>query len=121
MYKICVYVPPSHLEAIKNALFSAGAGRIGKYQNCSWQILGEGQFKPTANAQPYLGTVNQLATVQEYRVEMVCAARYIRAAITALVAAHPYEQPAYDCWKVAKIETTHEAVETHATTPNQNT
>lgn len=96
MYKITVYIPVSHVDSVKNALFAAGAGRVGDYDSCAWQVLGEGQFRPLAGANPFIGTVNALERVAEYRVELVCEEPYLHAAIAALKQAHPYETPAYD-------------------------
>jgi structural toxin protein (hemagglutinin/hemolysin) RtxA len=101
MYKIIFYVPVSHLERVKQALFTSGAGKIGQYSHCAWQILGEGQFMPLAGSHPYLGKENHLETAAEYKVELVCDANHIHAAIAALKQAHPYEEPAY---QVIKIE-----------------
>jgi hypothetical protein len=95
-YKLCFYVPASHLEAVKQAVFAAGAGRIGAYDNCCWQVLGEGQFRPLIGSNPHLGVHGQVEIVPEYRVEMVCADDCIVAVIAALRAAHPYEEPAFD-------------------------
>jgi structural toxin protein (hemagglutinin/hemolysin) RtxA len=100
MYKICFYVPESHLEEVKNAMFAAGAGKIGNYSNCAWQVLGEGQFLALEGNQAYLGTEGHLEKVVEYKVEMVCEDRIIRNIILALKGAHPYEEPAYQVWKV---------------------
>jgi len=101
MYKICFYVPASHLEAVKDALFTAGAGRIGNYDRCSWQCLGEGQFRPLAGSEPALGQQNVVANVAEYKVELVCSDEHIDAAIAALRNHHPYEEPAFDVLKVS--------------------
>ncbi len=103
MYKLCVYVPETHLEAVKDALFAAGAGRIGDYDQCCWQVLGLGQFRPLAGSDPHLGSQNSLTQVPEYRVEMVCADELIGAALTALRLSHPYEEPAFDVWQLAAI------------------
>jgi hypothetical protein len=100
MHKITLYVPETHLEPVKAALFAAGAGRIGLYDSCSWQVKGEGQFRPQAGANPFLGQVGAIETVAEYKVELVCADDCITAAIQALRSAHPYEEPAYDVVKV---------------------
>lgn len=100
MYQLCFYVPESHVDSVKDAVFGAGAGRIGDYECCSWQVLGEGQFRPTDGSQPYLGRVGQLETVDEVRVEMVCDDECIEAAVGALLAAHPYEEPAFHYWRV---------------------
>lgn len=96
MYKLCFYVPESHSEEVKAAIFAAGAGRIGDYDSCCWQVLGQGQFRPLEGSQPYLGQQGVVETVAEYRVELVCDAAHIRAAVEALLAAHPYEEPAWD-------------------------
>lgn len=96
MYKICFFVPEQHAEAVKNAMFAAGAGKIGDYDSCSWQIAGEGQFRPLDGSQPFVGQQGELERVREFKVEMVCAESCMLAAIQALFAAHPYEEPAYD-------------------------
>ncbi len=100
MYKLCFYVPESHLEVVKTALFEAGAGRIGNYDSCCWQTLGQGQFRPLSGSAPYLGQQGEVETVAEYKVEMVCGDELIDAAVSALKAAHPYEEPAFDCWRL---------------------
>jgi hypothetical protein len=103
MYKLCFYVPESHLEPVKQAIFEAGAGCIGQYDQCCWQIKGQGQFRPLTGSQPFIGGLGVLETVDEYRVEMVCADDCISAAVAALRSAHPYEEPALDCWLLADI------------------
>ena len=103
MYKITFYVPVTHVETVKEALFAAGAGRIGHYDRCSWQVLGLGQFRPLDGAQPFLGQVGAVEPVAEYRVELVCADDCLRAAVTALRNAHPYEEPAYDVIQLVGI------------------
>ncbi len=101
MYKICFYVPASHLEQVKNALFEKGAGRVGNYDSCCWQIAGQGQFRALSGSQPFLGQHGTLETVDEFRVELVCADDLIEEVIASLKKSHPYEEPAYD---VVKIE-----------------
>ncbi len=96
MYKLGFYVPETHVEAVKAAAFQAGAGRIGDYDCCSWQVLGRGQFRPRAGSAPYIGTQDEVEVVAEYRVEMVCAEACVAAAVAAMIAAHPYEEPAWD-------------------------
>ncbi len=96
MYKLCFYVPESHVEVVKDAVFDAGAGRIGDYDRCCWQVLGSGQFRPLDGADPFLGRRGEVEQVAEYRVELVCGAAHIAAAVAALLAAHPYEEPAWD-------------------------
>ncbi len=103
MYKIVFFVPESHKEAVKAALFAAGAGRIGRYDCCSWETLGQGQFRALDGANPFIGSVGETETVAEYRVELVCDDTLIQQAITAMKAAHPYEEPAYDVLKMADV------------------
>lgn len=100
MYKLCFYVPQSHADSVKEALFEAGAGKIGDYDSCCWQVLGQGQFRPLPGSQPHLGQHGQVEIVDEYRVEMVCSGESIRTAVNALKRAHPYEEPAYDVIQV---------------------
>ncbi|NCF18730.1 MAG: NGG1p interacting factor NIF3 [Haliea sp.] len=96
MYKLCFYVPESHLEQVKVAAFKAGAGRIGDYDSCCWQVSGQGQFRPLAGSAPYIGQQGKVERVAEYRVEMVCARECVKAAVLAMLDAHPYEEPAWD-------------------------
>ncbi|MGQ9426338.1 NGG1p interacting factor NIF3 [Gilvimarinus sp. F26214L] len=96
MYKLSFFVPESHLEQVKAAVFEAGAGRIGDYDQCCWQAPGLGQFRPLEGSQPYLGQQGQVEQAREYKVEMVCAKDRVSASVQALLSAHPYEEPAYD-------------------------
>lgn len=104
MYKLTVYVPESHLESLKQALFAAGAGQIGDYEQCCWQVKGIGQFCARANAQPFIGNLGQLEWVEEWRVEMVLLTCYRELVIDALLQHHPYEVPAFDLVKTEIIE-----------------
>ncbi|SEK80611.1 hypothetical protein SAMN05216214_105118 [Atopomonas hussainii] len=103
MYKLAFFVPESHLQTVKDALFAAGAGRIGDYEHCCWQTLGTGQFRPLPGAQPFLGQQGQLEQVPEWKVEMVLADDLVGAVIGALRASHPYEEPAFDLWQLAEL------------------
>jgi hypothetical protein len=100
MYKICFFVPVDYTEKVKEALFNAGAGKIGDYDCCSWQSLGQGQFRALKNSQPFIGEHGKLELVDEFKVELVCSDQNIKAAITALKTAHPYEEPAYEVYKL---------------------
>jgi len=95
MYYINFYVPENFLEKVKIAMFTAGAGKLSNYTNCAWQTKGEGQFYALENANPAVGTKNNITKVLEYKVEMLCGKKFLQAAITALKNAHPYEEPAY--------------------------
>lgn len=103
MYKLCFYVPESHLEEVKAAVFRTGAGRIGEYDSCCWQVLGQGQFRPLEGSQPFLGEQGRIEQVPEYKVELVVQRALVAAAVAALKAAHPYEEPAYQVWKLETI------------------
>ena len=103
MYKLCFFVPESHLEPVKQAVFAAGGGRIGDYEHCCWQVLGQGQFRPGPGADPFIGQAGKLETVAEYRVELVCEDDLIAGVVAALKAAHPYEEPAYDVLRLAEF------------------
>jgi hypothetical protein len=100
MYSLVFYVPESHLEEVKEAVFSAGAGAIGDYEACCWQVKGEGQFRPNAQANPFIGQSGLLEKVEEYRVEMVLQADLKGEVVSALKAAHPYEEVAYHLIKL---------------------
>lgn len=103
MFKLVFFVPESHLDQVKEAVLAAGAGRIGEYEACCWQVKGVGQFRPLAAANPFIGQAGVLEQVEEYRVELVCASDCIEAAVRALIAAHPYEEPAWDVTAVVNV------------------
>lgn len=103
-YKLSFYVPESHLESVKSALFAQGAGRYAHYDQCCWQVLGEGQFRPLANSQAYIGEIGALTTLAEYKVEMICTADKIKAVSQTLLAVHPYQQVAYEIYPILTIE-----------------
>ena len=100
MYKLCFFVPASHLDVVKNAVFAAGGGRIGDYDHCAWQVLGLGQFRPLDGSQPFIGEAGQVEQVEEWKVELVVADELIRGAVQALKQSHPYETPAYEVWRL---------------------
>lgn len=104
MYKLVFFVPESHVDSTKSAVFAAGAGKIGNYDQCCWQVLGQGQFRPLPGAQPHVGDIGALTCLPEYRVELVCADEHIHAAVAALLAAHPYEEPAFDISPIVDLE-----------------
>lgn len=96
MYKIGFYVPLKDADRVKMAMFSAGAGKIGNYEHCCFEIKGMGQFKPLAGSNPHLGQIDQLEKVEELRIEMVCEKQFIKQVILKMKEAHPYEEVAYD-------------------------
>ena len=100
MHKIAFYVPESHLDIVKNALFTKGAGKIGNYDHCCWQTKGTGQYRPLSSSKPFSGAQNELSLVTEFLVEMVCDDYLVEDVIRALKQSHPYETPAFSIWPV---------------------
>lgn len=94
--KWVIYVPRAETEAVRAAVFGAGAGHLGDYSHCSWTTTGAGQFLPLAGARPAVGAVGEIERVAEDRIEVVAPARIRAAVLAALRAAHPYEEPAFD-------------------------
>ncbi len=103
MYKICFYVPEVYLDEVKEALFRVGVGRIGNYDKCCWQSKGFSQFRALSGSKPFIGAVNKLEVLEEYKVEMVCENHLIKEAINMLKQAHPYEVPAIDVWMMDDV------------------
>ncbi len=100
IYQIYYYVPKSHLEQTKSAIFAAGAGKIGNYSYCAWQTKGTGQFKPEPKSNAYIGKIGKVSKVIEYKVETICSAKNLKLIIKALKNSHPYEQPAFGAIKI---------------------
>jgi hypothetical protein len=103
LYQLIFYVPESHLEIVKAALFTAGAGHIGDYDHCAWQTLGTGQFRPLSASNPFIGSIDQVEFIDEYKVEMVCERKKIKQALQALLSSHPYQTPAYSVLEMKTI------------------
>ncbi|KPB52121.1 hypothetical protein ALQ50_05398 [Pseudomonas coronafaciens pv. coronafaciens] len=91
------------MDEVKSAVFAAGAGRIGAYDQCSWQVLGQGQFRPLNGSQPFLGHSGVVEQVDEWKVELVVADELIAQAVVALKQSHPYETPAYEVWRLEEF------------------
>jgi hypothetical protein len=100
VFKLAFFVPDTHVEAVKNAVFAAGGGRIGAYDSCSWQAFGQGQFRPLDGSQPFLGQSGRVEKVEEWKVEMVVADSLIEPVVQAMRLAHPYETPAFEVWRL---------------------
>jgi len=98
--KLVWFVPQEALEATRDAVFAAGAGRIGDYERCSWYTAGTGTFVPRAGADPAIGEVGREERVAELRVETVVPAALAGEAVSALLAAHPYEEVAYELYAI---------------------
>jgi len=103
MYKLNYYVPVTAKEETKKALFGIGVGMFDNYENCSWETLGHGQFKPVANANPHIGELDKLEVLEEYKIEMICSDELIHQAVKTLKEAHPYEEVAYEVLKMENI------------------
>lgn len=104
MLKLIYYVPESHLESTKLAIFESGAGGIGNYENCAWQVLGIGQFKPVKVANPFIGEIDTLEQLPEWRVETIVPEEKAKAVASALKASHPYEEPAFEFLQIIDVE-----------------
>lgn len=95
MYQVSFYVPKSHAKQVKTAMFKAGAGNINNYSHRAWQTEGIGQFTPTQGAEPIIGVLDQLKTLPEFKIEMVCNYNCIDKVVSAMKSSHPYEEAAY--------------------------
>jgi hypothetical protein len=98
--KLVVFVPPEALDAVRNALFAAGAGRIGAYERCSWYAEGTGTFLGGEGTQPSVGETGREERVPELRLETVYPVELHDGVIAALRRAHPYEEPAFDVYEL---------------------
>lgn len=96
LLKLKTYIPEKYADKIKNILFSAGAGHIGKYDQCSFNYIGQGTFRAGEGSTPFCEEINQLHTEQETCIEVILPAYLRRNVIEALLQAHPYEEPAFD-------------------------
>ena len=103
MYKLNYYVPVAAKEKTKQALFDMGVGMFDNYESCSWETLGVGQFKPVGSAKPNIGELNKLETLDEYKVEFICSDELIHLAVKTLKEVHPYEEVAYEVFKMEDI------------------
>ncbi|MDQ6715847.1 MAG: hypothetical protein M3Z83_07045 [Actinomycetota bacterium] len=101
---LVVYVPTESTRDVLDALFAAGAGRLGSYEQCAWVTRGTGQFRPIEDAQPAIGTLGMLEHVEEDRVEVMLPRALRRDVVTALRAAHPYEEMAFHVIATANCE-----------------
>lgn len=95
MYQLYFYVPIDYLEQVKRAVFGAGAGGIGHYEECCFETTGQGQYRPAKGSQAFSGEIGKLSKVSEVKVEMVCNEACKNKVQQALLNAHPYEQVAY--------------------------
>lgn len=104
LLKLVTFVPLPKAELVRTALFGAGAGHIGKYSECSYNVLGEGTFKAGEDADPYVGSIGQQHTEVEVRVEVILPQHLLARVVKALKDAHPYEVPAYDIISLQNVD-----------------
>ena len=105
MDKLTVFVPAESADGVRRALAEAGAGRIGDYDHASFSAAGEGRFRPLDGASPAIGEVGRVETVAEERIEVVLSRRLRRTVVAAMLATHPYAEPAYDVVELADPQT----------------
>jgi hypothetical protein len=102
-YKLVVYVPESHADTVREAMGNAGAGKIGNYSHCSFSTRGQGRFLPLLGANPHIGTVGTPEIVEEERIEVTVDEEVLDVVIQAMKEAHPYDEIAYDVYKLESI------------------
>jgi dinuclear metal center YbgI/SA1388 family protein len=100
LFKIVTFVPEAYHEKVRQAMFDAGAGHIGNYDSCSYNIKGTGTFRGGENTNPFVGEKGTLHNEQEVRIETVAKKEYLNKVISALTLNHPYEEPAYDVYQL---------------------
>ncbi len=107
LMKFVTMVPSAHADSVRNALFHAGAGNIGRYDSCSYNLSGEGTFRAREGAQPFCGEMDTLHTEPEIRIETVIPTMKRNDVTRALLAVHPYEEPVFDFYPIANEWTQH--------------
>ena len=104
MMVLTFYVPTENKETVKNALFKAGAGRLGNYDSCAFESEGTGQFRALEGANPTIGELGKLEKISETRVEIVFCDTILKEVISALKKSHPYETVAFNVFKSIDVE-----------------
>ena len=100
IFKFTVYVPAKHADKVSRAIFKAGAGKIGKYTETSFNIIGKGTFKPMEGTNPFIGKIGKREEVREIKIETVVTERALDSVIQTMKDNHPYEEPAYDIYEL---------------------
>lgn len=98
--KLIVFCPVDHAEKVRNAMFDAGGGSIGNYDNCSFNVMGKGSFRPNEFANQFVGETNELHFEEEIRIELIYPSHMEKAIIAAMLENHPYEEVAYDIYPI---------------------
>jgi len=101
LFKLVVFVPDTHVQAVQNAIHKAGAGHIGQYSHCLFMTEGTGTFLPLEGSSPFIGQQGKVENVKEIRMETIVPAKSRRRVVNALLKAHPYEEVAYDLYLLA--------------------
>ncbi|MGB1121980.1 MAG: Nif3-like dinuclear metal center hexameric protein [Flavobacteriales bacterium] len=101
LMQVVVYVPQEDAEAVQQAVFDAGAGHIGNYDECGWSVQGQGTFRPLPGAQPFAGQIGERERADEVRLEVVVEPWKLSNVLHAMKAAHPYEEVAHSVWPLA--------------------
>lgn len=100
-FKIVVFVPQGYEDQVRNAMTQKGAGYIGNYSDCSYQVFGTGTFRPLEGTNPFIGEQGQLEKAEEYRIETIVPRERLDEVVKAMLAVHPYEEVAYDLYPLA--------------------
>lgn len=101
LLKLVTFVPDSHADAVRSGLFKAGAGNIGDYDSCSYNLHGEGSFRASEDANPFVGQIGEVHFEKEVRIETILPKYKQAEVLRALLTVHPYEEPAYDFYPLA--------------------
>ena len=96
--KIIVFVPLTHTDKVRKAIWDAEGGIIGNYTHCTFSSLGTGTFKPNEKAKPHIGQANKIEAVEEERIEFICPKNKAKSIIQSIKSAHPYEEVALDIY-----------------------
>lgn len=101
LYKLVVYIPHEYCDQVRTAISKAGAGWIGNYSDCTFQVNGVGTFKPQKGTNPFIGSQGRLESVEEIRLETIVPEEKLSSVVKAMIKAHPYEEVAYDLYLLA--------------------
>jgi dinuclear metal center YbgI/SA1388 family protein len=103
LVKLVCFIPASHLEAVSQAVFTAGAGTIGKYDHCSFQVSGKGTFRAAEGSHPFAGSIGTVHYEPETRFETIMPRHRLQQVVKAILGSHPYEEVAYDLFPLMNI------------------
>jgi hypothetical protein len=103
LMQLVVYVPEDHVDAVRDAMFAAGAGAIGNYDECGWAVPGKGTFRPLDGANPYAGEQGMREAMEEQKLEMVVEPWKLTDVLAAMKSTHPYEEVAHGIWPLQQI------------------